>query len=73
MAYYYCVRRGFGSEGHGAAIVEWEGNAASADEAESHLLAELERQFGGLAYGKLNDCGIAPTLARAAKLCGAEL
>jgi len=73
MGYYYCVRRGFGHEGHGAAILEWEGEAINADAAEAELLAVLQEQFGGLAHGKLNDCGIAPTLERAAELCGAEL
>ena len=73
MPYFYCVRRGFGTEGHGAAILELEGEFANADAAEDRLRTVLEDQFGGLAESKLADCGIAPTLARAAELCGATL
>jgi hypothetical protein len=71
MAKYYCVRRGFGSEGHGKAILEWAGEAANVDEAEERLLEALQDQFGGLANGKLSDCGIACSFRRAAELCGA--
>lgn len=73
METYYAVRRGFGREGHGKAIVEWCGEAASADDAERELYAVLQQQFGGLADGKIGDCGIAGSIERAAELCGAEI
>ena len=70
MTTYYCVRRGFGSEGHGQPILEWSGEAESADDAQTRLLDVLEEQFGGLARGKLSDCGIARSEKRAAELAG---
>ena len=71
---YYAVRRGFGHEGHGKAIHYGPYKAANVDEAEAMLLQDLTDEFGGLAEGKLRDCGISgKSIVNAAWMCGADL
>lgn len=70
MTKFFCVRRGFGNEGHGQPILEVEGEFESAEAAERELLRVLEERFGRLASGKLGDCGIAKSFEKAAELAG---